>query len=78
MRLFIGNLGRLISAEELHQLFSGYGRVLEVTVPTDEEDQPKGYGYVTMEAQAAKQALTKVDRKRFKCQFLSVSEALYN
>lgn len=77
MELFIGNLGHNITAGDLKALFSTYGTVTSVTVPTDDYDTPRGYAYVEMcndvQAVAAMRALNK---KNFMGQFISVSEAI--
>jgi RNA recognition motif-containing protein len=77
MKLFVGNLGRCISAGDLHRLFSAHGKVIRICVPKDEYSVPLGYGYVTMDTPlAARNALKGINKKMFMQQFLSVSEAL--
>jgi RNA recognition motif-containing protein len=56
--LFIGNLDRQVSDEELHQLFSEFGSVHSAEVMRDRSSgRGKGFGFVEMasdgEAQAA-------------------------
>ena len=77
MKLFIGNLGDQITANDLHELFSVYGKVVRVCLPQNNTNEPRGYGYVTMETPtAASRALSGINKKQFMQQFLSVSEAL--
>lgn len=77
MELFIGNLGRDITASDLTALFSTYGPVATVEVPTDDYDTPRGYAYVQMcnDAQAFA-AMRALNKKNFMGQFISVSEAI--
>ena len=73
-KLYIGNLSNATSKERLHELFSGYGSVLEVKIVGD-----NAFAFVEMssqtEAENAKTSLNgydldnkllKVDEARFK------------
>lgn len=58
-KLFIGNLAYSANASELKNLFSAYGTVLEVSIPSDRTTgRPRGFAFVTMETEdEAKAAL---------------------
>ena len=58
MNIFVGNLAFTATADEVRQLFEGYGTVDTVRLLTDRETgQPRGFGFVEMpngtEARAA-------------------------
>lgn len=64
LKIYIGNLGRETTAEELHQLFAAYGSVRSVTISYDNTGpsrESRGFAFVVMpfaaEAQAALAAL---------------------
>lgn len=61
-KLFVGNLSFQVSANDLEDLFKGYGSVKSAQVITDRDTgRSKGFGFVEMsdanEASAAMQAL---------------------
>jgi len=70
-KLFVGNLNYSVSSEELAELFSGFGDVVESKVI-----EGKGFGFVEMsssaEAEAAKEELHDTD---FKGRNMNVDEA---
>jgi len=59
-KLFVGNLSYSVTSEELTELFSGHGTVVEAKVI-----EGKGFGFVEMgspaEAETAKEALNGTD-----------------
>ncbi|KAJ0408715.1 hypothetical protein P43SY_001939 [Pythium insidiosum] len=60
-RLFVRNLPFTAVEEDLTDLFSGYGEIVEVHMPLDETKRRKGFGFVlfrtTVDAERAKDAL---------------------
>lgn len=70
-KLYVGNLNYSVTNEELEELFSGYGNVVEVTVL-----EGRGFGFVEMstadEAASAKEAL---DGSEFKGRTMRIDEA---
>lgn len=60
-RLFVRNLPYTAEEEDLMDLFSAYGQILEVHMPLDDTKRRKGFGFVlfknTVDAQAALSAL---------------------
>ncbi|RLC49124.1 MAG: RNA-binding protein [Candidatus Cloacimonadota bacterium] len=70
-RLYVGNLNYSVTNEELDELFSDYGEVVQVNII-----EGKGFGFVEMsgpsEAESAKEAL---DGTNFKGRTMRVDEA---
>ena len=68
MNIFVGNLSRDVTEEELRQAFEAYGNVQSAAVIKDRETQvSRGFGFVEManqgEAMAAIQALNGAELK---------------
>lgn len=77
MKIFIGNLGGNIDSSDLRQLFSGFGPVEDSIVPKDRYGDSRGFGYVVMASERdARYAISTLNKKKFKEQFLSVSSAI--
>ena len=52
-RLFVGNLSKYTSEQELREAFAEHGRVLSVTLVVDEATgRPRGFGFVEYETDA--------------------------
>ncbi len=70
-KLYIGNISYSVTKEQLEELFSSHGEVMQVTIIEN-----KGFGFVEMsnqsEAEKAKEAL---DGSEFKGRNLKVDEA---
>lgn len=65
-RLFIGNLDFTASANDLIEMFSPYGKVIDTAIIKDRETgNPRGFGFVTMssieEAQKAIETLNGIE-----------------
>jgi cold-inducible RNA-binding protein len=58
-KLFIGNLAYSAETDELREMFSKHGAVLEVAIPSDRmTGRPRGFAFVTMDtSEAAQNAL---------------------
>ena len=70
-KLFVGNLSYSVTAEELENLFSEYGEVVEAKVI-----ERKGFGFVEMSTQAeAEEAKDALHGKDFSGRTLNVDEA---
>ena len=53
MSIYVGNLNYEVSQEDLSEVFSEYGTVKRVHLPTDRETGKKrGFGFVEMETEA--------------------------
>jgi cold-inducible RNA-binding protein len=64
-KLFIGNLSYSADVNELKNIFTEFGEVLEVSIPSDRTTgRPRGFAFVTMSnAEEAKGALELDGRK---------------
>ena len=53
MSIYIGNLSYSAKEEDLEGVFSEYGKVKRITLPTDRETgRPRGFAFVEMEDEA--------------------------
>jgi len=59
-KLFVGNIPFKISESELSELFSRFGNVVSVSIPTDRETgRKRGFAFVEMETQEEAEAAIK-------------------
>lgn len=57
MSIYVGNLSYNVTQDELSKVFSDYGTVTRVQLPTDRETgRARGFGFVEMESEAAEDA----------------------
>ncbi|WP_414546621.1 RNA recognition motif domain-containing protein [Nostoc sp. CCY0012] len=57
MSIYVGNLSYSVTEEDLSKVFSDYGSVKRVQLPTDRETgRARGFGFVEMESDAAEDA----------------------
>ncbi len=77
MRLYVGNVSRDVTEEDLREAFQAFGQVDEVTVVKDKfNDTPKGFAFVEMPVQAeAQKAIDGLKGKDLKGRSLDVNEA---
>ncbi|MEO1523932.1 MAG: RNA-binding protein [Planctomycetota bacterium] len=74
--MYVGNLAWAVTTEKLEELFSQYGRVDDAIVLTDRETgRSRGFGFVTMGDDAAKEAIENLDGHDFEGRPLRVNEA---
>jgi RNA recognition motif-containing protein len=79
MKIFIGNLGSEITNHDIITLFAEHGEVVEGCVAKDDDGNSRGFGYVLMRhTKQAEAAINALNKKRFKEQFISVSEAIHS
>lgn len=70
-RLYVGNLDYSATSEDVKELFSAYGEVVEIRVI-----ERKGFGFVEMGSQSeAEMAKEKLNGSNFKGRSLRVNEA---
>jgi len=70
-KLYVGNLSFSVTPDELKELFSQYGEVIEVKII-----EGKGFGFIEMEAQAdAEKARKELDGTAVKGRKLAVNPA---
>lgn len=76
-KLFIGNLLYEVTADDLKDLFSKVGKVVDAVVIMDRRTgRSKGFGFVEMSsAEEAKKAVEEYNTKEFKGRKMFVSEA---
>ncbi|MFB0526904.1 MAG: RNA recognition motif domain-containing protein [bacterium] len=77
MNIYVGNLSRDVTEEDLRQTFEAFGKVESVNVIKDKfSGESRGFGFVEMPAKAeAQSALTGVNGKELKGRPLKVNEA---
>src|SRR5512140_3446820 len=76
-KLFVGNLDFNTTAEELRELFSQAGRVVNVSVPTDRATgRPRGFAFVEFETdEQAEAAMGRFNGHELGGRALRVNEA---
>ncbi len=77
MNIYIGNLSREVTDEDLRKLFEGFGQVTSVNIIKDKfSGEPRGFGFVEMPGKAeAQAAINGLNGKELKGRTLNVSEA---
>ena len=77
MNIYVGNLSREISEEDLREAFEAFGQVASITIIKDRfSGEPRGFGFVDMPIKAeAQSAMTGLKGKELKGQILKVNEA---
>ena len=76
MNIYLGNLSREVTEEELREAFKAFGQVTSVSIIKDRYGgQPRGFAFVDMPAKAeAQAAITGLNGKEFKGRKLVVNE----
>jgi len=75
-RIYIGNLPYEAEESEVEKLFSTYGEVLSVALPTDRETgRARGFGFIEMSTEDASKAISALDGSDFGGRRLNVNEA---
>ena len=77
MNIYVGNISRDVSKDELLQAFQAYGQVASVSIITDKfTGESRGFGFVEMPAAAeAKAAIDALNNHELKGRPLNVNEA---
>jgi len=77
MNIYVGNLPREVTEEELQEAFKAFGQVTSVSIIKDRySGEPRGFGFVDMPTKAEVQAaITGLNGKELKGRKLAVSEA---
>ena len=77
MNIYVGNLAREATEEELRQAFEAFGQVASVTIVKDKfSGESRGFGFVEMPAKAEAQAtISGMNGKQLKGRTLTVNEA---
>ena len=76
MKMYVGNLAWAVTTEKLEEMFGQYGQVDDAIVLTDRETgRSRGFGFVTMPDEAAKEAIDALDGQDMEGRPLRVNEA---
>lgn len=77
MNIYVGNLSREVTGEDLQQLFEQFGQVTSVAVIKDKfTGESRGFGFIEMPSkQEAMSAITGLNGKELKGRPLTVNEA---
>ena len=77
MNIFVGNLSRDVTEEDLQSAFAAFGKVDTVAVIKDKfTGEPRGFGFVEMANKAeAQAAIAGLNGKQLKGQSINVNEA---
>lgn len=75
-KIYVGNLPWSTTDQELRDLFSAHGTVHSATVVTDRETgRSRGFGFVEMDDNSAKEAISRLNGKDMGSRQLRVNEA---
>ena len=77
MNIYVGNLAREITQEDLEEAFKAFGQVTSVTIIKDKfTGEPRGFGFIEMPGKAeAQAAIDGMNGKELKGRPLNVNEA---
>ncbi len=77
MNIYVGNLSREVTEQDLQQAFEAFGQVASATIIKDKfTGESRGFGFVEMPANAeAQSAITGMNGKELKGKTLNVNEA---
>ncbi|NJM74231.1 MAG: RNA-binding protein [Scytonema sp. RU_4_4] len=77
MSIYVGNLSYSVTQEDLSKVFSEYGAVTRVQLPTDRETgRLRGFGFVEMESeQAEDKAIQALDGAEWMDRVMKVNKA---
>lgn len=77
MNLYVGNLSRDVTEEELRQEFAAFGQVTTVSIIKDRySGQSRGFAFVEMASkEESQQAITALSGKKLRDRQISVTEA---
>ncbi len=77
MSIYVGNLAYEINQEDLNEVFTEYGTVKRVHIPSDRETgRPRGFAFVEMESEASEdKAIQALDGAEWMSRELKVNKA---
>ncbi len=77
MNIYVGNLSRQVTEEDLREAFEAFGQVATVTIIKDKfSGESRGFGFVEMPTKdEAQSAITGLNGKELKGRTLNVNEA---
>jgi len=75
-KLYVGNLPWSATEEEIRAAFEAYGEVTSINLIEDRETgRPRGFGFVEMDDNGAREAIENMDGKDFGGRNIKVNEA---
>ena len=75
-KLYVGNLPWSSTEDEIRAAFAAYGEVTSVNLIEDRETgRPRGFGFVEMDENGAREAIEALDGKDFGGRNIKVNEA---
>jgi cold-inducible RNA-binding protein len=76
VKLYVGNMAFSTNEDALREAFSAFGEVQDVVIINDRETgRPRGFGFVTMDDDAARAAIDGLNGKELDGRSLNVNEA---
>ena len=76
MRIYVGNLPFRTNSEELREIFAEHGEVQDCVIPVDRDSgRSRGFGFVDMDDEEARTAITALDGYDLDGRQLRVNEA---
>src|SRR3989338_6016369 len=77
MNIYVGNLAREVTEEDLQEAFKGFGQVTSAKIIKDKfTSEPRGFGFVEMPGNAeAQAAIAGLNGKELNGRVLNVNEA---
>ena len=76
MRIYVGNLPFRTNSEELREIFAEHGEVQDCVIPVDRDSgRSRGFGFVDMDDEEARNAITALDGYDMDGRQLRVNEA---
>jgi len=77
MNIYVGNLPRKVTEDEVRQAFAEFGQITEVRLIMDKfSGESKGFGFIEMPSkEEAEKAIEEMNEKEFMGRALNVSEA---
>lgn len=75
-KIYIGNLNFDTTEEDLSAAFAAYGDVKDCFLPTDYEGNPRGFGFVSMDEEAAAKAIEELNGTELDGRTLTVNKSL--
>ncbi len=77
MNIYVGNMSRNVSEEDVREAFEAFGQVTSVNIIKDKfSGEPRGFGFVEMQGKAeAQAAIDGMNGKELKGRTLNVNEA---
>ena len=75
-KIFVGNLSFKVDEQELQNVFSKFGEITEIKIPTDRESgRARGFAFITFESQQAAQEALTMDGKELDGRAMRVNMA---